>query len=394
MRPMGRPRKDGQKDLPPGLYLYPGRNAYIKLGPMQPVEIGTRDRAEALAIYWEFRRIYDAEQTGKKTERLVADLTTAAKGGDVVTIAGYAKAWRETHLPTLLKRDGEPLSGKTRADYARMLKGQVEAHAAFRELAISGARTKHVRAFLAQWIGSPNFYNYMKSLCSRMFQQAVDEGLLEENPVANVRRRPVPNRKVVVPMDHYLAITNKLREWEARACDLVYLASHNPKDVLRLEDREPFVRYQTRRSRQVVVLAIKRSKTSEAIDIFDDIDKDGGIESVLQWFRAWKQAQDFVGVHRFVVYPREARRRFVGRPVSVNYLSKRFSWAVLEAGFPKGKYVLRDLRKTGLTDEAKKAGKATNKGAHKTEQMREYYVVGGLPQRARNNLAVLRGKRF
>ena len=59
----------------------------------------------------------------------------------------------------------------------------------------------------------------------------------------------------------------------------------------------------------------------------------------------------------------------------------------------QGRYTLRDLRKKGLTDEARIAGKATNKGGHKTEQMREYYVVGGLPQRARSNLAVLRSGR-
>ena len=62
--------------------------------------------------------------------------------------------------------------------------------------------------------------------------------------------------------------------------------------------------------------------------------------------------------------------------MSVGYLSKAFAAAI--------------VRKNGLTDEARIAGKATNKGGHKTEQMREYYVVGGLPQRARSNLAVLR----
>ncbi len=78
------------------------------------------------------------------------------------------------------------------------------------------------------------------------------------------------------------------------------------------------------------------------------------------------------------------------KPISVAYLSRKFSEAVVAAGFSAGAYVLRDLRKKGLTDEARKASKATNKGGHKTKEMQEYYVVGGVPKRARNNLSVLR----
>lgn len=392
MPPMGRPRNEGSKDLPPGLFLYPGRDAYIKLGDMKPLTIkGVRTRAEALPLYWEFRRIYDAERSAKNTEALFAQIVTAAKGGDVTTVAAYAKNWREKHLPILLARSGEPLSKKTRVDYASIVRAQVEEHDVFKTLAISGARTKHLRAFLAQWIGSPHFYNYALSVSSRFFQQAVDEGLLEDNPAANVNRRPTPKRKVVVPMDHYLAITKKLEEWEARACDLIYLASHRPGDVLRLEDRPPSVRYELRRGRKVVVLGLKATKNKEAIDIYDDVEKNGGIEATLQWFREWKARQNFVGIHHVVVYPRygSPMRRVIGRPLSVKYLSGRFRWATAQCGL-KGKYQLRDLRKTGLNDEARKAGKATNKGAHKTQEMREYYVVDVIPQRARSTLAVLR----
>lgn len=391
---MGRPRNEGAKDLPPGLFLYPGRDAYIKLGAMKPLTLeGVRTREDALPVYWEFRRIYDAERSAKTAEALFARIVTAAKGGDTLTVAGYAKAWRENHLPALLKRSGEPLSTKTRADYASMIRSQVETHAPFQTLAIAGARTQHARAFLAQWIASPFFYNYMKAVCARFFQQAVDEGLLEENPCTNVRRRPTQKRKIVVPMDHYLAITKQLEEWEARACDLIYLASHRPGDVLRLEDRPPSVRYELRRGREVVVLGLKPTKNDAAIDIYDDVAKNGGIHATLEWFRAWRKAQNFVGVHHVVVYPRDGSpwRRYIGRPISVKYLSDRFRWALAQAGVA-GKYQLRDLRKTGLNEEARKAGKPTNKGAHKTQAMRAYYVVDVIPQRARNNLAVLRAK--
>lgn len=391
MTGMGRPRQKN-KDLPPGLYCYAGRSCYIRMTEaMAPVPLGTQDRAEALAVYWEFRRLYDAQQQTAAAQALTERLQTAAKGGEPLTVAAYARAWREQHLPTLLTRHGRPLAAKTRADYARMLENQVEAHAPFQDLALAATRTRDVRQFLGRWIGNPNYYNYVKAVLSRLFQQAVDEGRLEANPVADVNRRAVKRRLVVCPMADYLAITAQLAEWEARACDLVYLVSHRPGDVLRLQDRAPGIRYEQREGRAVVVLAFTATKNDQAVEIYDDVGREGGIEQALQWFRDWKRQQDIAGAH-LVVYPKTARRRDIGRPISRDYLSRRFAQAVVAAGFAKGAYQLRDLRKTGLDDEAQLAGEATKKGGHKTEQMRQYYVVSGLPQRVRNNLVVVRAK--
>lgn len=387
---MGRPRKH-QKDLPPGLYCYPGRSCYIQLGDMKPVALKTQDKAEALTIYWEFRRIWDAERAGQHAETLTERLAVAAKGGDVMTIAAYARHWRETHLPRLLRKNGKPLANDTREAYGRILEHQIEADADLQQRAIGAASTRDVRQFLARWIATPNYYNHIKAVLSRMFQQAVDEGKLDSNPVADVIRRAVKRREVYCPMEHYLAITAELADWQARACDLVYLISHRPGDVLALEDRAPFIRYETRRGRKVVVVSFTPTKNEQAIEIIDDVETEGGIESALQWFRDWKKAQELV-TPRLVVFPRGSRRRDVGRPVPVDYLSRRLAEAVVKAGLRKGAYQLRDLRKKGLTDEARIAGKATNKGAHKTQAMREYYVVGGVPARHRNQLTVLRGR--
>lgn len=393
---MGRPRQRA-KDLPPGLYCYKGRSCYIQLGEMKPVPLDTQDKAEALAIYWEFRKTWDAQQAERQAEALAQRLAIAAKGGDVMTVAAYARHWRETYLPRLLRKNGKPLADDTREAYGRILEHQVEADADLQRCAIGAAGTRDLRQFLARWIATPNYYNHIKAVLSRMFQQAVDVGLLDSNPVANVTRRTVKRRDVYCPMEHYLAITAALTDWQARACDLVYLISHRPGDVLALEDRAPFIRYEMRADpktgepRKVVVVSFTPTKNEQAIEIVDDVATEGGIESALQWFRDWKKAQELV-TPRLVVFPRGSRRRDVGRPVSVDYLSRRLAEAVVAAGLGKGAYQLRDLRKKGLTDEARIAGKATNKGAHKTQAMREYYVVGGVPARHRNQLTVLRGK--
>jgi hypothetical protein len=352
---------------------------------MKPVNLHTQDRAEALAMYWGFRQLYDTEQGKRQADSIADALTLAAKGGDVTTVAAYASTWREKYLPRLLKRNGKPISEKTRADYGRMLEHQVERHPAFQEIAIGHARVRDVRAFLAQWIDAPSYYNYVKAALSRMFAQAVDEGLLDASPVTDVVRRAVARREVVLPMEHYLRITGCLEEWEARACDLIYIVSHRPSDVLRLRDEPPFVRYADGK----VAVAFTATKNQQEIEIVDDVTAQGGLESVLAWFRRWKEQQGIISKH-VVVFPLSARKKDAGKPVSRDYLSRRFAAAVVAAGFEAGAYTLRDLRKTGLTDEARIAGKATDKGGHKTEQMKQYYVVGGVPQRARNNLTVVR----
>lgn len=391
MPPMGRPRKNGSKDLPPGLYLYNDRNAYIKMKDMsEAVEIGTRDRAEALAIYWEFRKIYDAEKSVKRAEKLIADLTIAAKGGSHTTVAEYATTWRKSHLPKLVTKEGKLISKKTLGDYERMLRLQVETNEEFKNIAVAGVTAKQIRTFLARWISNPKYYNNFKSLLSRMFADVVAEGLRDMNPVVEIARRPVAKRNVYTPLDHYLSITAEMAEWESKACDLIYLISHRPGDVLRLRDQAPDVRYELRRGRKVVIVSFTATKNEQAMEIVDYVDSEGGIESVLQWFRDWKKTQNLRLVKHFICYPKTSRRRSIGLPISVGYLSRKFAEASLAVGLA-GKYTPRDLRKKGLTDEARIAGKATNKGGHKTQAMREYYVVGGLPQRHKNKLTVIRG---
>ena len=399
---MSRPRQQ-QKDLPPGLYCYPGRSCYVKIGSMKPVDLGTQDRKDALAIYWGFRKLWDAEHQEKQAQQLADRLETAAKGGDVMTVADYARKWRKWVLPALLKKNGKPLAQKTLDDYGRMIENAVETYEPFTTLAVGSVRTKDTRQFLSRWIGTPSYYNYVKAALARMFTHAVDEGLLDANPCAEVNRRAVARREVILSVEHYLRITGFLEEWEARACDLVYLISHRPSDVLRLRDEEPFVRYEQREFKvptingfaietcAAVVVSFTATKNEQAVEIADRVDAEGGIADTLQWFRAWKESQEIV-TKAIVVYPKTARPKDIGRPVSRDYLSRRFAEAVVKAGFDAGTYTLRDLRKTGLTDEARIAGKATDKGGHKTEQMKQYYVVGGVPLRVRNNLVVLRGR--
>jgi hypothetical protein len=389
---MGRPREAGQKDLPPGLYIREGRDAEIKLkGMNKALRLrGVRDREVAINTYWKFKRKWDEKRAEQVSVELDQKLETVAETGvSGPTIAAYMKTWRTKSLPRLVRKRGDKLvSKKTVGDYERMLRLQAEEHEEFKKVDICLVKTAHIRRFLARWMGNPNYYNDFKSLLSRVFEDAIAEDLLQENPTLNIKRRPEAKRDVYIPLDHYLAISNKMEEWEAKVCDLIYLVSHRPGDVLKLRDEEPFVRYETRRGRKVVILSFQATKNEQAMEIIDYVDTEGGIEEVLQWFRDWKSKQGQLVKH-FICYPTTSRRRSIGKPVSVSYLSRQFKKAREKAN-KLWDYTPRDLRKKGLTDEARIAGKATNKGGHKTQAMREYYVVGGIPQRHRNNLRVIR----
>jgi hypothetical protein len=371
---MARPRKSG-KDLPPGLYCYPGRNCYIRMGGMKPVDLGTTDRETAKDIYWEFRKKWEIKKKVEKTDKVSSRLEAAITGTDRITVATYAKTWRTERLPTLTKKTGRPLGEKTRTDYARILSNQVESHEPFQKLALGSLSIQHIRQFLAPWITeSPHFYNYVTSLLSRMLGFAVDEGLIDVNPVAQISRRPVTKRDVYMSDEHYLSITRHLAEFEARACDLLYLVSHRPADVLSLKEE------------QVDENTLRFTATKNEVDM--EIEMNSDLVDTVQWFRDWKMKQDIDSAY-LVVYPTSSKRRYIGKPLSVSYLSRRFAAAVVAAGLERGTYTLRDIRPKGLSDEFVVAGDS-NKGGHKTEAMKKHYRRIKLPMRAKNNLKRIR----
>lgn len=199
---MGRPRQAGQKDLPPGLYVYDDRDSFIKLKGMkhQLTLDGVRDREEAIKLYWKFVYRWEAAQQAKQAEQLQEKIEAVADGADpAITVAAYTKTWREKHLPKLVTKKGRVISKKTLGDYERMLRLQVEPNEHFQKLGLAGAGKTHVRRFLGKWISNPRHYNNFKSLLARMFSDAIAEGLCEDNPTADIERRPVAGRDVYVP---------------------------------------------------------------------------------------------------------------------------------------------------------------------------------------------------
>lgn len=382
---MGRPRKAGNKDKFPYLYVDSRDGGYYVRHPVtgRSARLGTKDKTRAHELYRVTTVTWEDEVLRAQAARIADRIRGAAVTNNAMTVCAYAAAFREK-LPQLRKRDGNNLSAKTISDYARML-ARVEKHDGF-NIQIMDASVEICRQFLAAWrLGNPPYHNYMKALLARMFQSAVDEGLARSNPIDAVKKTPVPKRLVLIGDGPYVSITEKLQAWEARACDLLFLISHRPSDVLALTDKN--ISYYDRRGVRYVQITFTPSKNNQPMEIYEPVD--GAIEETLQWFVNWKREQGIVSQY-IVVYPRSSRKRSIGKPLTTSYLSRKFTAAVVAAGFPRGAYKLRDLRKKGLNDEAVMAGRPTEKGGHKTEQMKSHYVVTAIPKRARNHLKGLR----
>ena len=187
----------------------------------------------------------------------------------------------------------------------------------------------------------------------------------------DVKRRGVAPSTTYITDDHYVRIRDALpEEWFKRACDLIYLLSHRPGGVLSLRETD--------------IVDNEICFTTRKTDQDMEIEANSDLIETIEWFRAWKRQQNIHSPH-LVCYPRHMARRFIGKPVPVEYLSRRFTDAVETAGFARGTYTLRDLRPKGLTDEFEVAGDS-DKGGHKTETMKCRYRRKRLPMRAKSNL--------
>lgn len=425
----------GKKPGDPALAPYPGltieRGVYYVRHPItkRKASLGTKDFHEAVTHY-----LLHKKQWADQVQDLIADkivskmlalsnktVTIKHREAQGTTLAQYARYIRTDWLgykfddkgkvvkpivPRLLsntkisKRKGKPISVRTATDYGQMIRYRIEEAEglAFGLATPRDQSVLYLRSFLSQWISQAPYYNNMIACLSKVYQQAIREGLCTTNPMNDIDALPTSGRRVYVPDEAYLQITGQMMkdrrfnretqewedydsEWEARAVDMLYLVSGRPEDTLRFPDaafvitdgpggRLGTLRYETGKTGQLLEIALNDA-----------------VMDLVQWFRDWKQKQGILST-LLICYPTYFRRDYIGQPVSVKYLSGRWGESAVKAGFEPGQYWMYDTRKKSITDENRKQGK-NNKGGHRTDAMREHYILDEVPMRSRATLAAL-----
>jgi hypothetical protein len=340
----------------------------------------------ATGLYLQMMRAWEELRGNARTEKLLKkiEIATNPHAGDGTLFRDYSEYYRKNCLPHATKRKKIPLGERTKKDYDGFLRLQIEGSKnQCLDKFISRVTLQDLRGLLKPWLYKETTYNHIRAVLVRVFQQAVDEGLRPDNPARQIENRDTANRNVYIDDDAFLNITNNLSLWEAKACDLLYLVSGRPANVLNLNEQNVVKIDQD--GEQWQELHFMGEKTNQPIELVINDD----LTDLLQWFRDWKRGQCILSDH-FVVYPLTSRHNCIGKPITRGYLSEKFKLACIAAGYwhweeklsPQTKtmkqyktadYQLKDIRPKAITDENLKDS-SNNKGAHRSESGRRVYI--------------------
>lgn len=370
--PMGRPRKPGNKDLPDGLYPPDEYGCWRMRHPLtgRKKSLKTKEKDEAITLYWELKRRYEPQVRQKILEQLEESQSFTV----------YLKTYRESHLPKAKNKHGRPLGKETIKTYRNYIKNAEQDEALkvpIRVFNDPNEGPRIIRQYLAPWIDHPKTYNYRLTCFARVFNRLIDEGELVRNPCRDIEGKVSHRTKTYMPDDDFILVSNKLAEMYhevyAVICDWLYVMSGRPTNMLDVKESEI----------TKTEIAYYASKNDQPVIV----EMDSEILALVEWFRNYKREQKIVSPY-LIVHPKTARRGLAAKNVTRENFYRYFKNAARAVDM--GHYRPQHIRPKAMTDEAMLAGKATDKGAHKTQAMREYYVVITPPKRIKNNLKRLR----
>lgn len=216
---MGRQRLMKHKGIPKYLYSYQGSNGktYYKYHhPSMPkAEPFGSDRAKAI----------EAANILNNQLSVGADLVAKVLNPNSKTFSEYVPEFK-THLKTRTVNT-EPLSEQTLREYFRIL-ASFEKHMGSYPLSI--ITRKHCADMLEEY--SLKSQNKYRSILVLMFNYAVSDGLIEENPAAKIM--PTPKQKRVrqpLSLDGYKAIYQHATPEIKNAMDLALLTLQRREDI-------------------------------------------------------------------------------------------------------------------------------------------------------------------
>ena len=377
----------------------------------------TRDFDKAISRYNVIMSRWQSDQ-GDQVANTLADrmgeiAEASVPGTTAPTVAQFAAEWRERWLNVQIVdsargRHGKSqylagpckvvsehtkkyLSDRTALDYAKFCYKFFEQDPVWQKLPINVPNAaQQARQALSKYNTKPTSYNHHLHCLITMLQQAKRDGLIRANWAREIdpliKPAATPEQKALrhIPPADYANIRSHLvnatymgkkrnGEWLGRTCDLLLCMSSRPAEAVGLRDDafddQGHLRY-------------RANKTGTHIDIEDE---SGTLAATVQWLRGWKKYNHIISPH-LIVYPGYFPRDLAGKPVTPRYVSRQFSKAVVQAGYPKGRWVFRNLRHTGISTEEAQQGEGANKGAHKSQSGQAPYRTSEPVTRVKNTI--------
>ncbi len=404
-------RKPGQEwlDRYPGLYIQARDGTFYVRHPITRKQgsLQTTDKQTAIRRWSILQQMWENERTDFDAQLMAGNMSAArpADAGSRTTLKKYLRKWRtdllghsvidgevrwgECHVLSQRGRNrGRPIAMATRIDYANDAQ-QLEASDESSFTMADPHILRKIRRLLSPWLTKPTHYNGLRNTLSRVFSHAVEDGLIDRNPMVDVKKVTEPRREVLIPDEAYKEITARLcihklnkqtydGTWRAKICDMIYMMSQQPIDVFGLKEDQI-------QDDQGPHGEIHFARHKTGVPIVLEMNQD--LRDLVEWFRQWKREQGIISPY-LMVYPTYFDKRSRSKPVKHRFMQLSWADACTEAGY-KGEYQLRDLRKKGLTDEFVSQGE-NNKGGHETEAMRKHYRLIRPPERSKSTLKSLR----
>ncbi|GGE69924.1 hypothetical protein GCM10011533_22870 [Streptosporangium jomthongense] len=414
-----RARKPGNEWLQdfPGLYLNEHGVFFVvhpKTGRRSTLE--TKNRSMAIRRWTLIHEQWERELHNWRSEQLANRLSALSVPLDPagqISLSEYLHTWRTEVLGHSIvdgrvvwgeckvfairgPHQGQPIALPTRRDYATDCQ-QLEASDDAKFPLSAQDAVQKIRKLLSPWLTKPTHYNGLRNTLNRVYMHAVDDGIVQRNPVVDVRKAVIPKRQVLVPDDAYKAITERLcihkhnrrimdGTWRAKACDLIYMMSQQPIDVLTIKESQGEIFPEPRLVDDELaygVIRFSRHKTMVGIDLYMNEE----LAELWQWFLDFKKDQQIISPY-LLANPRYFDKRSRASYIRHRTLQSAWRKACREAGYGD-LYRLQDLRKKGLTQEFLNQGE-NDKGGHESEAMRNHYRLVKPPKRARSTIKILR----
>ena len=379
----------------------------------------TRDLDKAISRYSVIMSRWQADDgddvANSLAQKMQAISETPAAAGHCPTVAAFAAYWRMQWLGvqiaetargkrgkskyvqgacrTISENTRKHLSPRTALDYAIFCDRFFESDPILQTLKLNQRNAaQEMRRALSKYNDKPTSYNHHLACLITMLQQAKRDGHIHGNWAREIDQLVKPKKSAEdkrqnhIHPDDYFNIREQLvdfsymgrkrdGEWLGRTCDLILCMSSRPTDAISL--RDDAFDDQGR-------LLYRTGKTDQLIEIEDAA---GTLAETVKWFRQWKKYNHIISP-LLIVFPAYFSKDWAGKPVSTRYISRKFSEAVVAAGYPKGRWVLRNLRHTGISTEEQQQGPGANKGGHRSRTGMDPYLTSEPVTRVKNTITL------